>query len=151
MLNGGKPVLTVGVDGAGRSIHPKASIGKTTKIHAFVFIEEDVVIGEGCIIKPFTYICNGVMILNNVFIGPGVLFTNDKYPQAYTSKFEKLTTIVGKGASIGAGCTILPGVVIGEHATIGAGSVVTKEVKPYTVVFGNPARKVDLRGIVDRP
>lgn len=131
-----------------RDIHPSAKIGKHTKIHNFVFIEADVKIGWYCTIKPFVFICDGVTIENGVFIGPHVTFTNDKYPLLGTH-WELLPTTVKKGASIGAGSVICPGVTIGEYALVGAGSVVTKDVPAHTLVYGNPARvrrlKIDIK------
>jgi UDP-2-acetamido-3-amino-2,3-dideoxy-glucuronate N-acetyltransferase len=123
------------------SIHPKAKIAKTAKIHCFVYIEADVSVGENCNIKPFVFIPDGVIIKDNVFIGPGVTFTNDKYPRIAT-EWDLENTVVEEGASIGAGSVICPGVVIGEGAMVGAGSVVTKSVQAHTVVAGNPAREI---------
>lgn len=119
-----------------------------TKIAAFVEIQKGVSIGKNCKIEPFVFIPEGVTIEDGVFIGPHVCFTNDKYPRAINpdgslkeSKDWTITpTLVKKGASIGAGSVILPGVTIGEGATVGAGSVVTKDVPPGTTVLGNPAR-----------
>jgi len=114
-------------------------IGKNCKIEAYVYIEGGVVIGDNCKIKPFVFIPTGVTIENDVFIGPNVTFTNDKYPRA-RGEWELLQTKVKRGASIGANCVILPNLTIGEYALIGAGSVVTKDVPDYAVVTGNPGR-----------
>lgn len=111
------------------------TIGKTTRIHGFVYIEDVVTIGERCIIKPFVFIPDGVTIEDDVFIGPSVTFTNDKYPRVGRD-WKMLKTLVKKGASIGAGSTICPGVTIGEGAVIGAGSVIVKDVAPNTTVTG---------------
>jgi UDP-2-acetamido-3-amino-2,3-dideoxy-glucuronate N-acetyltransferase len=118
----------------------KCKIGKETKIDAFVYIEEDVVIGDRVKIRPFTFIPSGVTIEDDVFIGPNVTFTNDIYPKINT-KWRILKTMVKQGASIGAGSVILP-VCIGKNSLIGAGSIVTKNVPDNTVVMGNPAKVV---------
>ena len=130
--------------GEGTVIHDqvnlyKCIIGKNCKIDAFVYIEGNVEIGNQCKIRPFVFIPTGVIIEDNVFIGPNVSFTNDKYPKA-KGEWTMLKTIVKKGASIGANSVILPGVTIGEKALIGAGSVVTKDVPDKAIVAGNPAR-----------
>lgn len=116
-------------------------VGDNTKIDSFVYIEEGVKIGSNVKIRPFTFIPEGVTIEDDVFIGPNVTFTNDRYPKSKGDwKLEK--TSVGRGASIGAGSVILPGLTIGENSLVGAGSVVTKDVPPNTVVAGNPAKKI---------
>ena len=123
----------------------KCKIGKNCKIDAFVYIEEGVEIGDECKIRPFVFIPTGVKIGNRVFIGPGVIFTNDKYPRV-KGGWELKETIVEDDVSIGAGAVILPGVKIGKGAMIGAGAVVTEDVPPNAVVVGNPARMIKLRG-----
>lgn len=123
-------------------------IGDETRIGAFVEIQKNARIGRRCKISSHTFICEGVVIEDNVFIGHGVMFTNDSYPRATTEDGVPQTeedwrvepTLVKKGASIGSGATILPDLCIGEGAMVGAGSVVTKSVPPYAVVAGNPAR-----------
>ena len=117
----------------------KCKIGRNCKIDAFVYIEEGVEIGDECKIRPFVFIPTGVKIGNRVFIGPGVIFTNDKYPKV-KGEWQLLKTIVEDDVSIGAGAVILPGIRIGRGALIGAGAIVTKDVPPYAVVAGNPAR-----------
>ena len=116
--------------GEGTVVHDQANlykckIGRNSKIDAFVYIEEAVVIGDNCKIRPFVFIPIGVVIEDCVFIGPNVTFTNDKYPKA-NGEWALLKTIVKSGASIGANSVILPGITIGENALVGAGSVVTK-------------------------
>lgn len=122
--------------------HPELSvllsenIGEGCTIHAPVWIGKTVVIGNNCKIQAFSFLPDGVVLEDNVFIGPHVCFTNDRYPPSDMW----LWTRVCKGASIGANCTILPGIYIGEGAMVGAGSVVTKSVLAGTTVYGNPAR-----------
>ena len=123
-------------------------IGDETKIGAFVEIQKNATVGKRCKISSHTFICEGVTIEDNVFIGHGVMFVNDIYPRATAAggalqtehdwKVEK--TLVKKGASIGTGATILANVTIGEDAIVGAGAVVTRDVPPHTIVAGNPAR-----------
>lgn len=123
-------------------------IGDETKIGAFVEIQKRALIGRRCKISSHTFICEGVTIEDNVFVGHGVTFINDTYPRATTPEGEIQTeqdwevtkTLVRKNASIGSGATILSNVVIGENALVGAGSVVTKDVPAYAIVAGNPAR-----------
>jgi len=117
----------------------KCKIGNNCKVDAFVYIEEDVKIGNNCKIRTMTFIPTGVTIEDDVFIGPNVTFTNDKYPRII-GEWKLLPTLVKRGASIGAKSVILPGITIGENAMVGAGSVVTRDVPDNTVVAGNPAR-----------
>ena len=124
------------------------SVGDETKIGAFVEVQKNATIGKRCKISSHTFVCEGVTIEDNVFIGHGVTFTNDTYPRATTPQgelqteqdWEVGTTLVKQGASIGSGSTILSNLVIGENALVGAGSVVTRDVPAYAVVAGNPAR-----------
>jgi acetyltransferase-like isoleucine patch superfamily enzyme len=123
-------------------------VGDETKIGAFVEIQKGAKIGERCKISSHTFVCEGVNIEDEVFIGHSVTFINDRYPRATTGTGTLQTeadwaceqTYVKRGASIGSGSTILCGVVIGENAIVGAGSVVTKDVPAGSVVAGNPAR-----------
>jgi acetyltransferase-like isoleucine patch superfamily enzyme len=115
-------------------------IGKDCKIAPFVDIQKGVVIGDRCKIEPFAFIPTGVTIEDDVFIGPHTCFVNDKTPIAYDPKWKPISTLVKKGASIGAGAIIICGNTIGQGALVGAGSVVTKDVPPNTVVVGNPAK-----------
>jgi acetyltransferase-like isoleucine patch superfamily enzyme len=123
-------------------------IGAHTKIGAFVEIQKNAIVGKNCKISSHTFICEGVTIEDDVFIGHSVTFINDSYPRATTADGQLQTeahwsverTIVKKGASIGSGSTILANVTIGENAIVGAGSIVTKDVPANSIVAGNPAR-----------
>jgi len=123
-------------------------IGDETKIGAFVEIQKNAVVGKRCKISSHTFICEGVVIEDQVFVGHGVTFTNDSYPRATRADGKLQTeadwkverTVVKSGASVGSGATILSRVSIGEKAIVGAGSVVTKDVPPKAIVAGNPAR-----------
>lgn len=116
-----------------------AILGRDCNINCMVFIENDVVIGDRVTIKPGVQVWDGIHIEDDAFIGPNVTFTNDLVPRSkiYPEKFLK--TIVCKGASIGANSTIIGGITIGPYAVIGAGSVVTKDIPPHTLWYGNPA------------
>ncbi|MBI2412401.1 MAG: N-acetyltransferase [Deltaproteobacteria bacterium] len=126
------------------------TIGARTKIGAFVEIQKNAVVGCDCKIQSHSFICEGVNIEDEVFIGHGVTFINDTYPRATTRGGGMQTeadwtvepTLVKKGASIGSGATILANVTIGESSIIGAGSIVTKDVPPGTIVAGNPAKVI---------
>ena len=119
-----------------------------SKVGAFVEIQKGVEIGKNCKISSHSFLCEGVKIEDNVFIGHGVMFTNDLFPRATNpdgspqseSDWKVIETVVKKGASIGSNATIICGIVIGENALVGAGSVVTKDVPPNTIVAGVPAR-----------
>ena len=147
-------------------IHPsahvseKAVIGRGTKVWINSQIRENSVIGENCIISKDTYIdlgvkigngvkiqngvsvYQGVTVADEVFIGPNACFTNDYLPRAFNAGWQITETKVERGASIGANATIVCGRVLGEYCMVGAGSVVTKDVPPYTLVVGNPARPI---------
>lgn len=123
-----------------------AKIGKNCVVGKSVYIDADVEIGDGVKIQNFVSVYKGVRIEDDVLIGPAVTFTNDLYPRAFRWDEDKITTTeVKKGASIGANSTIVCGVVIGEYAMIGAGSVVTRDVPPFGLMYGNPA---ELKGFV---
>lgn len=139
-------------------ISPSATIGKNTKIWINVQIRENSVVGADCILSKDVYIdhnvkigdrCkvqnsvsiyNGVTIENDVFVGPSACFSNDKIPRAFNNHWEITPTLVKKGVSIGANATIVCGITLGEYSMVAAGSVVTKNVEPYSLVMGNPAK-----------
>jgi UDP-2-acetamido-3-amino-2,3-dideoxy-glucuronate N-acetyltransferase len=123
------------------------TIGDNVKIGAFVEVQKNAFIGNNCKISSHTFICEGVTIEDDVFIGHSVAFINDVYPRATAggslqteADWKVAPTLVKKGASIGSGATILANVTIGENAIVGAGCVVTKDVPPNAIVAGNPAR-----------
>lgn len=124
------------------------TIGDGTKIGTFVEIQKGATVGKNCKVSSHTFICEGVTIEDDVFIGHSVTFINDRYPRATNedgslqtdADWTCLPTVVKRGASIGSGATILCGVAIGERAIVGAGSVVVKDVPPGATVAGNPAR-----------
>lgn len=129
------------------------SIGDGTRIGAFVEVQKNVAIGRNCKISSHSFICEGVTIEDGVFIGHGVMFTNDIYPKATnadgslqgSSDWTLVPTVVRSNASIGSNATILPGLTIGEGALVGAGAVVTRDVPPGAVVAGVPARILTAR------
>lgn len=128
-------------------------IGAGTRIGSFVEIQRGAVIGANCKIQSHSFVCEGVTIEDGVFVGHGVMFTNDRFPRAADEDGRLLgpedwtmePTRVCRGASIGSGATILPGLTIGAGATVGAGAVVTRSVAPGATVVGNPARNLERR------
>ena len=132
-------------------------IGDDTKIGAFVEIQKNATVGRRCKISSHSFVCEGVVIEDNVFIGHGVTFTNDAFPRATAPDGNLQTeadwtvqpTVIRRGASIGSGATILCNLTVGENAIVGAGSVVTRDVPPNVIVAGNPARI--LRAIQPNP
>lgn len=123
-------------------ILPNAKIGADCNICSHCLIESDVVIGDRVTVKSGVQLWDGLCIGNDVFIGPNVTFTNDKYPKSRNAQFNQLQTLIEDGVSIGGGATILPGIHIGANAFVGSGSVVTKDVAPGVTVLGNPAREI---------
>lgn len=137
-----------------------AVVGKGTKIWNLAQIRNDAQLGENCIISKNVYIdehvkignrvkiqnnvnvYHGVTVEDDVFLGPSMTFTNDMYPRSFNADWKITETLVKKGASIGANATIRCGITIGEYAMVGSGSVVTKDVRPYALVVGNPARQI---------
>lgn len=117
-----------------------AKIGDNCNICAHTLVEGDVLIGDNVTVKSGVYLWDGITLEDNVFIGPCVAFTNDKTPRSKQYPEEFLRTTIRRGASIGANATILPGLTLGENCMVGAGAVVTKNVPPYAVVVGNPAK-----------
>jgi acetyltransferase-like isoleucine patch superfamily enzyme len=142
------------------SVSSKAQLGQGTKVWINVQIRENAVIGENCIVSKDVYIdhavtigdrCkiqngvsvyHGVTIGNDVFVGPNACFTNDRVPRAFNADWKITPTFVKDGASIGANATLICGITVGEYAMVAAGSVVTRDVEPYTLVMGNPASPV---------
>jgi acetyltransferase-like isoleucine patch superfamily enzyme len=130
-------------------IRENTNIGNNCIISKDVYIDAGVTIGSGCKIQNSVSVYQGVTIENDVFVGPNVSFTNDKVPRAFNSDWKITETKIRNGASLGANSTIICGIEIGEFAMVAAGSVVTKNVPPYTLVVGNPARvvaKIDKAG-----
>ncbi len=124
------------------------TIGDFTRIGAFVEIQKGVIVGRHCKVQSHTFICEGVTLEDRVFVGHGVMFTNDHFPRAATANGDLQTeedwacipTLIKRGASIGSNATLLCGITVGENAMVGAGSVVTRDVPAHAVVSGNPAR-----------
>jgi UDP-2-acetamido-3-amino-2,3-dideoxy-glucuronate N-acetyltransferase len=130
-------------------------IGDGTKIGPFVEIQKKASIGRNCKIQSHSFICEGVIIEDEVFVGHGVMFINDRYPKATSESgglqteadWQVVPTVIKSKASLGSNATILCGITIGEDAVVGAGSVVTRDVAPNTIVAGNPARVLKKRDI----
>ncbi|MFM2152124.1 MAG: hypothetical protein RL199_559 [Pseudomonadota bacterium] len=128
---------------------PGAVIGDDVNLCAGVFVENDVRVGDRVTVKNGVQLWDGVTLEDDVFIGPNVTFTNDRFPRSRVRPGELLRTVVRRGASIGANATILPGLTVGEGALVAAGAVVTRDVPPFTLVSGQPARVV--RRVDDAP
>ncbi len=122
-----------------------AKIGRNCNIGKGVYIDAGVEIGDRVKIQNFVSVYRGVKVEDDVFLGPHATLTNDLYPRSFNEDWEVVPTLIKKGASIGANATIVCGVTIGEYAMVGAGAVVTKDVPPHALVYGNPAR---VRGFV---
>jgi len=122
-----------------------ARIGRNCNVGKGVFIDAGVKIGNNVKIQNFVSVYRGVTVEDDVFLGPHATLTNDLYPRSFNESWEVVPTIIKKGASVGANATIVAGVTIGEYAMVGAGAVVTKDVPPHALVYGNPAR---IRGFV---
>ena len=132
-------VLGDGVElGHGVLVRERSRIGRGARIGTHTVVEADVMVGDGSVIQSMVYIPNRTIIEEGVFIGPNAVFTNDKYPPS--SRLDPVT--VKRGAVIGANATLLPGITVGEGAVVAAGAVVTRDVEPYTVVAGVPARVI---------
>ena len=133
-------------------------VGDSTKIGPFVEIQKNARVGNRCKVSSHTFVCSGVTIEDEVFIGHGVIFTNDSYPRATTDgrlqteqDWREIPTTIRSGASIGSNATVLAGLTIGEHAMVGAGAVVTRDVPDHAIVAGNPARVIgDVRDSPER-
>ncbi len=120
---------------------PGARIGRDCNLNAHCLVENDVVIGNRVTLKCGVFLWDGMTVEDDVFIGPNATFTNDKFPRSRQPPAEFQRIVIKRGASIGANATILGGVTIGEGAIVGAGSVVTRDVPPGVIVYGNPARE----------
>jgi len=119
-----------------------ARIGDATQLGMSVYIDDGVVIGSRCRIQNHVSVYSGVTLANDVFVGPSAVFTNDLFPRAHNDQWLLTPTFVQEGASIGANCTIRCGVTIGEWSMVGAGSVVTRDVQPFSIVVGSPSHLV---------
>jgi UDP-2-acetamido-3-amino-2,3-dideoxy-glucuronate N-acetyltransferase len=124
-------------------------IGDDVKIGAFVEIQKGAAVGNRCKVSSHSFLCEGVTLEDDVFVGHGVLFTNDRYPRAThegrlqtEADWAVVPTVVRRGASIGSGAVLLCGITIGAHAIVGAGAVVTHDVPPHAIVAGVPARTI---------
>lgn len=139
VINAGAHIGTHLVTGNAAHIHA-ARIGNHATIGSHALIESNVVIYDEVTVHTGAFVCANTIVHTGAWIGPHVVILNTKYPHTATSAGERLQQIIGKGARIGGNATILPGVSVGEWALVGAGAVVTKDVAPYTIVAGNPAR-----------
>lgn len=121
-------------------VREHAKIGQNCNIGKDCYIDTNASIGDNCKIQNGVSVYWGVTIENDVFVGPNAVFTNDKVPRAFNDEWRVISTLIKKGASIGANATIVCGVTVGEYAMVAAGSVVTKDIEPYSLVMGNPAK-----------
>lgn len=119
-----------------------AKIGRGCNLCCHCFVENDVIIGDNVTLKSGVYVWDGLRIEDDVFVGPNVTFTNDMHPRSGQRPPAFLKTTLKRGCSIGGGAILLPGVTVGEYAMVGAGALVTRDVAPYTLVYGSPARFV---------
>ena len=133
-------------------------VGDATKIGTFVEIQKNARVGNRCKVSSHTFVCSGVTIEDEVFVGHGVMFTNDSYPRATTDgrlqteqDWKEIPTTIRSGASIGSNVTVLAGLTVGEHAMVGAGAVVTKDVPAHAIVVGVPARVIGDTRTLARP
>jgi len=132
------------------NIQPRAVVGKNCNICDGCFVENGAVVGDNVTIKNGVSVYDGITLEDGVFVGPHVAFVNDRYPKS-RQPWTLERTVVKKGASLGANSTILCGITVGEGALVGAGSVVVKDVLPFTLVVGNPARAVGKVGADGKP
>lgn len=131
---------------------PGAVIGEDCNINCHCFVENDVVLGNRVTVKAGVYLWDGLVVEDDVFIGPNVTFTNDRFPRSRVRPDAFARTVIRRGASIGAGAVILPGLEIGQGAMVGAGALVTRDVPPHSLVVGSPARMVrQLEGALQAP
>ena len=128
-------------------IRENTSIGANCIISKDTYLDFDVAIGDNCKLQNGVSVYHGVTLEDDVFVGPYAVFTNDKVPRAFNADWQVTPTLVKKGVSIGANATIVCGVILGEYCMVAAGSVVTKDVEPFSLVMGNPARHY---GYVDK-
>lgn len=121
-------------------VREKVQIGKDCIISKDTYLDKEVIIGNNCKIQNSVSIYHGVIIEDDVFVGPNACFTNDKVPRAFDPNWKITPTLIKKGSSIGANSTIVCGITLGEYCMVAAGSVVTKDIEPYSLVMGNPAK-----------
>lgn len=133
------------------AVRELASIGEGCTIGQGVYIDHGVSLGRGCKVQNGVSVYHGVTLGDAVFVGPRAAFTNDRFPRADSGEWDVVPTTVERGASIGANATIVCGVIIGERSMVAAGAVVTRDVPPYGLVMGNPARLVDFVDDTGRP
>jgi len=127
----------------GAHVRKNAKIGRNCVIGKNVFVDEGVRIGDNCKIQNNVNVYKGVTLEDNVFLGSNATTTNDKHPRAYREGgFKVVPTLIKKGASVGAGAVIVCGITLGEYCMVGASAVVTKDVEPFALVVGNPAKKI---------